>query len=43
MSYGLISWGNSTHSKCVFKLQKGAIRIIMGLGIMSHVESFLNS
>jgi hypothetical protein len=30
MSYGLIFWGNSTHSKCVFKLQKRAIRKIMG-------------
>ena len=30
MSYGLIFWGNSTDSKCVFKLQKQAIRIIMG-------------
>jgi len=30
MSYGLIFWGNSTKSKCVFKLQKRAIRIIMG-------------
>jgi len=30
MSYGLIFWGNSTHSKCVFKLRKMAIRIIMG-------------
>jgi hypothetical protein len=30
MSYGLIFWGNSTNSKCVFKLQKKAIRIIMG-------------
>jgi hypothetical protein len=29
MSYGLIFWGNSTHSKCIFKLQKIAIRIIM--------------
>ena len=28
--YGLIFWGNSTNSKCVFKLQKRAIRIIMG-------------
>jgi len=30
MSYGLIFWGNSSHSKCVVKLQKRAIRIIMG-------------
>jgi len=30
MSYSLIFWGNSTNSKCVFKLQKRAIRIIMG-------------
>jgi hypothetical protein len=29
MSYGLIFWGNSTHSKCVFKLQERTIRIIM--------------
>jgi len=29
MSYGLIFWGNSTNSKCVFKLQKRAISIIM--------------
>jgi len=30
MSYVLIFWGNSTDSQCVFKLQKKAIRIIMG-------------
>jgi len=30
MSYNLIFWGNSTNSKRVFKLQKQAIRIIMG-------------
>jgi len=30
MSYGLIFWGNSTNSKCIFKLQKRATRIIMG-------------
>jgi hypothetical protein len=30
MSYGLIFWGNSTNSKCVFKLQKKAIRMVMG-------------
>ena len=43
MSYGLIFWGNSSHSKCVVKLQKRAIRIIMVLGIMTHVDSFLKS
>jgi hypothetical protein len=30
MSYALIFWVNSTNSKCVFKLQKKAIRIIIG-------------
>src|SRR5215469_6978263 len=30
MSHGLIFWGNSTKNKCVFKLQKRVIRIIMG-------------
>jgi hypothetical protein len=40
MSYGLIFGGNSTN--CVFKLQKRAIRIIKGLGILTYVEVFLN-
>ena len=30
MSYGLNFWGNLTNSKCVFKLHKRAIRIIIG-------------
>jgi hypothetical protein len=30
ISYGLVFWGNCTNSKCVFKLQKRAVRIIMG-------------
>jgi hypothetical protein len=30
MSYSLIFWGNPTNSKRIFKLQKQAIRIIMG-------------
>jgi hypothetical protein len=30
MSYVSIFGGNSTNSKCVFKLEKKAIRIIMG-------------
>jgi hypothetical protein len=31
MSYGLIFWGSSCHSNIVFKLQKRAIRIMMGI------------
>jgi hypothetical protein len=38
--HDLIFQGNSTHSTRVFKLQKRVIRIIMGLGIVTHVESF---
>jgi hypothetical protein len=30
MSYGIIFWGNSTHSTKIFKIQKRAIRIITG-------------
>jgi len=30
ISYGLIFWGNSTNSKCVFKIQKRTIRTMMG-------------
>jgi hypothetical protein len=30
MVYGLIFWGNSTHSTHIFKIQKRAIRTIMG-------------
>jgi hypothetical protein len=37
-SYDLTFWGNTTHSKCVFKLQKRAIRIIMRA--RNYVESF---
>jgi hypothetical protein len=31
MSYGIIFWGNSGHSNLIFRLQKEAIRIMMGL------------
>jgi hypothetical protein len=30
MTYGLVFWGNSSHSGNIFKLQKRIIRIIMG-------------
>jgi len=39
--YGLIFWGNSTNSKCVFKLQKRAIRIIMGARNNDSCREFL--
>ena len=32
MSYGIIFWGNSSHSSVIFKLQKRAIRTMMGCG-----------
>jgi hypothetical protein len=28
LTYGIIFWGNSTHSKVIFKIQKGIIRIM---------------
>jgi hypothetical protein len=36
MSYGIIFWGNSPHSSIIFKMQKRAIRTMMGCG---HTES----
>jgi hypothetical protein len=32
MSYGIIIFGNSSHSSIIFKLQKRAIRIMEGCG-----------
>jgi hypothetical protein len=33
LSYGIIFWGNSVHSKYIFKIQKTTIRIITNAGI----------
>jgi len=32
MSYGIMSWGNSSHGSVIFKMQKRVIRIIIGYG-----------
>ena len=41
MAYGLIFLGeNSTKGKCVFKLQKRAVRIIMGAGNNDSCREF---
>jgi len=32
MSYGIIFWGNSSHSSIIFRLQKKVIRIMEGCG-----------
>jgi len=32
ISYGIIFWGNSSHSNTIFKLQKRVIRIMMNAG-----------
>ena len=32
MSYGIMFWGNSSHSSVIFKMQKRVIRILMGIG-----------
>ena len=33
LAYGIIFWGNSVHSKHIFKIQKRTIRIITNAGI----------
>jgi len=32
MSYGIMFWGNSSHSSVIFKMQKRVIRIIRAYG-----------
>jgi hypothetical protein len=38
MSYGLIFWGSPYHSNTIFKLQKGIVRIMVGIRD-SHAEN----
>jgi hypothetical protein len=33
MTYGLIYWGNSSLADCVFRMQKRAVRLMMGCGL----------
>nr|CAH7765842.1 unnamed protein product [Callosobruchus chinensis] len=39
MQYGLNIWGSSSEATRVFKIQKKAIRIIMGLGFRDSCRS----
>lgn len=41
MAYGIIFWGNSCHSQKIFKIQKRAIRIIMGCKKRESCRTFL--
>ena len=42
MTYGIISWGNSSHSPQVFRMQKRPIRIIMGCGNRESCRNLVN-
>ena len=41
LTYGIIFWGNSPHSSVIFKMQKRAIRTIMGCGHRESCRKFL--
>jgi hypothetical protein len=43
MSYGVIFWGNLSHSSIIFRIQKKAIRIIEGCGNRVHREIYLRN
>jgi len=43
MSYGIIFWGNSSHSSIIFRIQKKAIRIMEEYGNRVHVETYLRN
>jgi hypothetical protein len=41
ISYGLIFWGNTNHSMCIFKLQKRVVRIMVGSGNRDSCKKYL--
>jgi hypothetical protein len=41
VNYGLIFWGNSSHSVNIFKIQKNVIRIITDYEVEIHAEIYL--
>jgi hypothetical protein len=43
MSYGIIFWGNSSHSSTISSMLKKAIRIMEGCGNRVHVETYLRN
>ena len=43
ISYGIIFWGNSSHSEEIFKVQKRIIRIIMNLSKMPFVSNHVGN
>jgi hypothetical protein len=42
MTYGLILWGNSTLAESVFRIQKKAIRLMMGYGYRETCRDLFN-
>jgi hypothetical protein len=43
MSYGIIFWGNSTHSTQIFNIQKRIIRVIMKVGNKDTCRPFFKT
>jgi len=40
MSYGIMFWGNSSHSSVIFKMQKRVIRMMTGYGYRESCREF---
>jgi hypothetical protein len=41
MSYGIMFWGNSSHSTIIFRIQKRQLELWNDVGIESRVETYL--